>query len=567
MVGTSEGLEDPAAVKNVSAWVTLLLRTIKTCRLYDPGNPAVTRFRQELVDATGSLLDQCGTLRLEIQSSSLLFQGHPVFQTSSRDDNLPGVLHRDGLRAITLLPGIAPDEIQGFVDVILQVTGPAPGDDDLVTLLWEANLPHVEVSAVPLEGDVDGGDESDGEISLTMPWPESGGAAASPASGVDKRFDPGTRSDDWKSVDGIADPEAVFEELVAAAEANCARFGEEHRSAHEVPLVAAVAEILADALASGATAADRTEVGRFVPRLLREAIGQGEWRAAAAALHMLHEAVPNTPLDTFLEGIAAHPSPVTRHAVAALDRQSDEALGEFREFAEALGAPAVTWLMHILADSQQKRVRQQLLPVIAELARERPEVLLDWLDDERWYVVRNVVHIFSRIEGDAMGGLVKAVARHPEPRVQREVLAVLARTDQDTARPLLIGMLEMAEPRLYAAVLQQLAQDPDEAIIGVLLAAFAHDAFSRRTEQEQRAVLMALAGRGDAVLPALDAELNRGGFFSRGDDSQRQAIALCIARIGTPAAREALERAAKMGKPGVRKACSIALASKGAPNG
>jgi hypothetical protein len=564
---SAEQLPDPSATREVAAWVTLLLRTIKTCRLYDAANPNVARFRQELTDATGHLLDRHGALRIDMHSSAMTWQEQPVFESHSRDDNLAGTFHRDGVRALTFLPGMAAEEVQSLLDLLLRVTGPAHGDDDLVTLLWEANLPHVEVSAVPLEGEVDGAaDAGLEETGPAMPWPDGAvraEAAAHPVPSGGEAADSTTRSDDWASVDGVADPETVFEELEAGSAGFVERFDQERRAAHTLPLVTAVAEILGDALEAGSTAEDRAELAAFVPRLLREAIAQGEWSTAAEALRLLRACAPEEPLDAFLEGIRAQPSPVTHHAVAALDRQGDDAVEAFVDFALAMGPPAANWLMAILAESEQRRVRQRLAKAIAGLVREQPEVLLPWLSDERWYVVRNVVHIYSQIGGEATGGFVKAVMRHPEPRVRREVVDVLGRSDPDTARQMLTAMLEGAEPRLYATIIQRLAQDPAPEVAGVLLAAFAHEAFARRTEEEKRAVLMALATRGDAALEALEAELNRGGLFSRGDDSHWQALALCIARIGTPAALAVLERGAKSAKPGARKACAIALAAKG----
>ncbi len=558
--------EDPAAVKDVAAWVTLLLRTVKTCRLYDAGNAAVARFRTDLAETTDALLDRLGSIRLEIQSASMLWQEHPVFQAHSREDNLSGVFHRDGVRALTFLPGIAATEVQSFVDVLLHVTGPSPGDDDLVTLLWEANLPHVEVSAVPLEGDVDGGEEAgDEDDAPALPWPsDAAGTATTPAARTEAdEAETFTRSDDWGSVDGSADPETVYEDLETAAAAELEGFRRELADTHAVPLVTAVAQIIGDAVAAGSTPTDRAELARFIPRVLREAIAQGEWGTAAESLRLLRECAPGEPMEKFLEGITVQGSPVTRHAVAALDRQGDEGVEAFIELARGFGAPAAQWLMHVLAESQQRRTRQPLVTVLAELVREQPDVLLPWLSDERWYVVRNVVHIFSQIGGGAVGGFVEAVAKHPEPRVRREVIEVLAHVEPETARPLLRAMLEVAEPRLYATILQRLAQDPAEEVTAVLLQAFDHEAFSRRTEAEQRAILMALAVRGDSVLPALEAELQRGGLFARGDDATRRAVAFCTARIGTPAARALLERVAKSGKGGARAACTAALQSMG----
>lgn len=558
--------QDPAVTREVTAWISLLVRTVKTCRLYDAANPTVAKFRQELVEATERLLDRCGALRLAMQSSAMVWEDQPVFESTSRDDNLAGVFHRDGVRSLTFLPGITGGEVNSFLDVVLNVTAPSPGDDDLVTLLWEANLPHVEVAAVPLEGDIDGGGEEGlAEDAPGMPWPGSaaGDATASAPGSAAGPTPDDTRSDDWHSVDGAADPETVFEELDATSAAHLEAFGNAAREAHARPLVTSVAEILADALSSGATAEDRAALAPFVPRLMREAIGQGVWSTAEEALRLLRECAPDHPLGDFFEGIRTESSPVTHHAVAALDRQGEDELEAFAGFVAAIGPPAANWVMAILAESQQRRVRQRLVEVLAQLAADSPSTLLPWLSDSRWYVVRNVVHVFSRIGGDATGGFVKAVLEHPDPRVRREVIEVLGQTEPALARPMLAAMLDVSEPRLYASIMQKLAQDGAPEVTALLLAAFEHERFSRRSDEEQRAILKALATRGDVVLPALEAELHRGGLFSRGDEPIRQSIARCVARIGTPAARELLDRGARSGKPGIRKACALALQAGG----
>jgi HEAT repeat protein len=65
----------------------------------------------------------------------------------------------------------------------------------------------------------------------------------------------------------------------------------------------------------------------------------------------------------------------------------------------------------------------------------------------------------------------------------------------------------------------------------------------------------------------LEGELHRGGLFSRGLDEHRTALARCLARIGTPEARAALERGLRSPKGGVRKTCELALASLGSEDG
>jgi HEAT repeat protein len=223
--------------------------------------------------------------------------------------------------------------------------------------------------------------------------------------------------------------------------------------------------------------------------------------------------------------------------------------------------------MEVLAESQQRRVRQPLARVVASLVREHPERMLPWLGDERWYVVRNAVHILSWIGGDAVAGYLRTPSGHPEPRVRREVVAALAGASHDVARPVLMAMLPEAGGRLFSTLVQQLASEEHPLVSQRLLELLRDERFTARPEDERRAVYLALATQGDAVVPALEEELHRGGRFARGLEPHWISVARCLARIATPAARETLARGARAPRPGVRRACEQALAALEARDG
>jgi hypothetical protein len=149
-------------------------------------------------------------------------------------------------------------------------------------------------------------------------------------------------------------------------------------------------------------------------------------------------------------------------------------------------------------------------------------------------------------------------------RVRREVVAALGQVSHEAARPILKAMAEAAEPSLFVTIVRQLALDDHASVQTWLLELLRSDAFARRSEEERRTLFQALATRGDEVLPELEAELNRGGLMSRRPEPDRTAIALCVARIGTPAARALLDRGMRSGRAAVRKACSIAGGAGGA---
>jgi hypothetical protein len=295
--------------------------------------------------------------------------------------------------------------------------------------------------------------------------------------------------------------------------------------------------------------------------VLREAIAIGEWHTAREALRLLRLAEPDWSVEAFFEALSAHAGPVLRRTVQALDAQEEAGIEGFLALARDLGAPSAEWLMHVLADSRQKRARRPLARTLAELLRDNPERLLPWLSDERWYVVRNVVHILGWIGGDAVAGYLQTASRHPELRVRREVVAGLAQASPDAARPMLLDMLAAAEPRLVPTILQQLSTDAHPTVADRLISMMRDEQFAGRSDDEKRAIYHALAAQGERVLRSLEDELHRGGLFARGLDAHWQSVARCVARIGTSEARDILGRGTRSGRAGVRKACELALSA------
>jgi len=176
-------------------------------------------------------------------------------------------------------------------------------------------------------------------------------------------------------------------------------------------------------------------------------------------------------------------------------------------------------------------------------------------------VIKNVVQILGTIGGNAIVGMLQPVAQHPEPRIRQEVVSALRQVEPRLARPLLIGMLEGADARMFCTVVHQLSLVRDPGIARKMLEYMKDPGFDGRVADEKRAIYSAIStAGGDDVVPELEGELHKGNWFARTQDAHRQAIARCIARIGTPLAKQTLERGAQSRRTPVRKACEDALA-------
>ena len=556
-----------AALKAASGWISQLARTLKTCRLYEARNPTVVRFREELGRSLQRVLAEHGELRFRFTSDDVFYDEESLYPARSRDDNLALAFYRDGVRAINFIPGIEPSELQQLIDCVLQVTGQNQTDDDLITLLWEIQLPHVEVDYVPSEGDA-GGEPGKDDDSPLLPWPtaasvEEGSTTSAAAETVATGSTGTPRSDDWSAGESTIEIEAGYEELQSMAASELQRYRGEYEAEHQVAAASTALGVAQAYLAAAASEDDRSELGRFLPRALRQAVAHGRWLEARETLMLLRQTgTDEWSAETFVQELL---QPISiASAVELLDRQDTPQVLEFVALARELGEPAVDWLNLVLAELQDKRHRKQITEAIADLCRGNPERLAPWISDPRWFVVRNVVQILGSIGGPGVVGLLRSASRHSDIRVRQDVVAALASVELRYSRAVLLKLLEGADARIFSAVLHQLSGERDSATARFLVQMLQDPDFEQRPAEEKRAIHLALSSvAGDEVVSDLEAELHKGSWFAGGPDDQRRAIARILGRIGTPLARMVLERGAQSRRTPLRKACEEALAGMG----
>ncbi|MEO5617258.1 MAG: HEAT repeat domain-containing protein [Candidatus Eisenbacteria bacterium] len=563
----------------MAGWLQQLARTVKTCRLYDGGNPTVRLFRRDLATALELVLKEFGPLQIRFTPEEIVLGESPLYSARSREDNLSLPFFRDGIRSMSLQPGIPQREVDALVDAFLRVTHRGNEDSDLVTLLWECDLEHVGIEYVSTEGDVEAGGDVEAEAGdlatgPLAPWPktappgtgQSGGATLAEVQ-EEAAFDDTGRSDDRVTSGRARAVEAALLGLEIAAGAEVERFREEHDAERTVPLARGALDLMTACFAHANRDEDRSELRQFLPRLLHESVSSGDWSEARECLYLLRDPTgARDPVGAFARDIARPESVTSQHAWRCLDRQSAEQQETFFEFARELGPEGADWLMYGIAESQRQGLRQGLARALAGIVEENPERLAPWLTDERWYVVRNVVHILGLMESASPIGLLKSASTHHEFRVRREVVTALGRAPRAVARPILLEMLHTADTRLFGTILHQLSTAHDPGLAAMLFEWMEDDSFAARSEEAKRAVYQALAAvGGDHVVPLLEAHVLQGNWIVRGNETSRVAAIMCLARIGTPAARAILERGAKSRRPEVSRACQAGLTTLRTP--
>ena len=559
-------------VRAVAAWVQQFARTLKNCRLYDAANPTVVRFRQQLVAALQQVVREHGRFSLRFGADDITFEGVSLYPARTRDDNLALPFYRDGIRSISFGEGVEPREIDALVTALLRVSGSdAPADEDLVTVLWESQLPHISIDYIPAEGDIGAnGVEQESEL---VPWPTGATADANFDEPAPRTFtDPppgeraNARSDDWNVGASTVDFEADFEALEAAAPPEVERFKREYEREHQAMPVSTAVAVARAFLAAETLESDLPELVSYLPRVLRLAVQAGAWADANTTIGLLRGSPAGwSPVGLVQELQQPNSIEIVR---ARLLEQSEADVQAFTDFAKSLGESSLDVLGQVMAELDGAPQSRPLIEAIVELARGTPERLAPWIADRRPNVVRTVVQMLAAIGGNAIVGPLQTAMKHPDPRVRSEVLQALRPVDARLVKPMLLAVLPTLDTRQFCQALQKLGEARDPQVAQVILALMIAPEFETRSAEEKHQIYSALGSTGaDEVIPELEAEMLKGGWFERVNEAHRQTIARCMTRIGTPLARMVLENGAQSKRAQVRDACVDALSRWEAPRG
>jgi len=183
--------------------------------------------------------------------------------------------------------------------------------------------------------------------------------------------------------------------------------------------------------------------------------------------------------------------------------EAGRAAGLDQAAALAVLAPAV--LIDQLATQAERDRRRALVDMLATAARADPAPLLQRLNDERWYLVRNLVIALGRSRRPEVASALLPLCSHPDHRVRTETLRALRSLDPGVATEAALAALadRAAAVRAQAATLLRESDDPtiEEALIGRLA--------NGPPAAEGVAIVTALAGRGSEAARACLRDLAR----------------------------------------------------------
>jgi HEAT repeat protein len=248
-----------------------------------------------------------------------------------------------------------------------------------------------------------------------------------------------------------------------------------------------------------------------------------------------------------------------------LEEEDEIRLEDTHNYLILLQRNAIKPLVRLLGERKQSKTRRVICDALSEIGKNNFELFTPYMDDPRWYLVRNITYILGRIGREESLPYIQKAFIHEDSRVRREAIQALGLIGSTKAIGLLVKALTDGDARIRAMAALNLGKVGKKAALGPLLEIVQSKDFPKRELTEMTAFFDAIGmvgGSRESIL-VLQQLLERKSWFSRGKtDEIRMGAAQALSVIGTPQAKAILESGKGSKEESIRNACLQALKSK-----
>lgn len=234
---------------------------------------------------------------------------------------------------------------------------------------------------------------------------------------------------------------------------------------------------------------------------------------------------------------------------------------EIQQMLLLLGEEAMEHLLNTLINTEESYARRQIFNTLALFGERLRLEAEKRLDDDRWFVVRQMVVLLGEIGNIQSVEALKASFSHKDIRIKKEVLKVFGKISSNESRAFLLERLNEANPVLKLQAIVSLGMLKEQTAIEPLGGiALMRDFFNENAEIRKETVrALGLIGSDKAITILRDILKKRVLFGRKQNDEIRTLAAISLGRIGGKTALQILEETSKSATGIVHLACKKAM--------
>jgi HEAT repeat protein len=556
-----ESVEPPFSAAPVEELLRLISKAARAHQLYLPNNPIYRRAIDNLRAGFAPVWAEIDELVLTISESEIhWFDTHVAGEAGNKSsDNLAWLFYKDGIRELRFMKGVEQDEVVKFLGLIQRARKGSPDEDDLVTMLWEADFGFVHYGYVDLlqEGGV-------GELA------DGGDVQVVGAGEIQRSMHDAVEESRTGSIINMADFDAT---LYFLDDREIEYLHDELKREYQKDLRVRVVSVLMDIFEAQTDADVRTEVLEDIHTLMVYLLTAEHFSGVAYVLREVQATVGRATgvteehrqqLVQLAEQLSA-PDALSQLLQALDETPTPPPESELAELFEQLRPRALATVFLWLSKTQNERLRPLLQSAAGRLAGANTSELVRLITAPDLGVATEAARLAGALKTQAavtaLGKLLGSedvAMRQIATQALTEIgspgaMQALERAIDDADRDVRVTAVRAMTARSYRPVLGRL----ENVVKGKRV---------RDADLTEKMAFFEGYGSlcGEGGIAHLDSVLNGKGFLGKREDSEMRACAaIALGRVGTARAIDTLRKAAMEKDIVVRNAVSRALRSPG----
>lgn len=512
----ADPMKDPVLKKQVDAARGVayhLLKGIKQIGMYRHAEAKFPEFLAKATEAINAYAEQFGSLALKVDLTNFTLHKQELF---SDDSPIPYKFYKDGIRQIIFRPDFTAEELVTFVLVAL--SDPDRGAEDLNAQLWKAQLPHFEY--VMVEGfkmDEFSEEEVQVEVDKVVDY-------------LQRRLR--TNSDDFLRFARVTeqDLEAKLDDVeqmrglvITGTTADAGLKAKLQKEIHEEEtqrlfpkLISAVFQVVESGVDDPDLLTD------MFTQLLDAMLIQEDFaiinQVVLKLRAMEQRGGPDSPVGRLLSNFVNKMGEEQRLSRVGdvLKSTRPKSPQDITRYLTCLHPDCATMLLDVLESIELPENRSLLNDVLVVLAKAAPDPFVNRLQSNRPQTVRDMIYILDRSNHPDKLKFFGNVLKSKNLAVRLEVMRIIAGGRTGEARKLIVAMLddETMQIRVQAArVLPEF--DREKAFMDLMKIVKDPKVFEKRESPEKEAIYSAIGSTGMPGAITYFAQLlqAKGGLF------------------------------------------------------
>ncbi len=565
-----EGVETDEELILARDLTSAFIKAIKAFRFYPPDNPTLKGFLDQVLNKFKFFLNKYQSFVMKVGEYHLSFKGKVLYENRDVKTSIAFLVYKDGLREIRFTKGLEEWEVQGIIDIFKQSESINQLEDDTVTLMWERDFVHISFMAtdefleetpvvipdnidqfrknlvfkpVAHQVEVDLSEEGLGEgVDLDALLSN---VTEEPSPFVTDRrvyfLTPDEVEGLRKDVEAETDPVFVFN----------------------------IMDILFEILALEKEQEPYQDAVTTLIKVLDAFLTLGDFTKAADLLKRVYIILKTYDLEDWqIEGIrkiiVEAGEEVRIDRIGRVLAREEGRLEDVNAYLSLLQKNSIKPLIKLLGELKNSKTRRVFCDALPEIGKNAIDVFTPFMDDRRWYLVRNIIYILGRIGKEQSLPYIQKALNHEDLRVKREAIQALGLIGGQKAIGILVRALTDNDVRIRCMAAINLGKGGKKAGLVPLLEVVQSKDFYKKEPAEIKAFFNAIGMVGsNEAIPVLQQLLERKSWFGRGKtDEVRMGAADAMVMIGTPEAKAILEAGKNSKDESIRDACTHALRSQ-----